>query len=92
MNIDPLSTGGIPLNGAHRSTPQNGEIHSMPGNPRDSLSVERSMAIDNTMSRIPEIRPEVVARGKALLADSNYPGPQITEKIAALIVPFDTSD
>jgi len=49
------------------------------------------MAIDNAMSRIPEIRPDVVERGQALLTDPNYPGPQITEKIAALIVPFDES-
>lgn len=92
MNIDPLSTGGIPLDGAHRSIPQNGETHFKPSDRGDSLSVERSMAIDNAMSRIPEIRPEVVARGKALLADPNYPGSQISERVAALIVPFDTSD
>lgn len=92
MNIDPLSTGGVPLNGAHRSANRNEETHFLPGDRRDSLSVERSMAIDNAISRIPEIRPEMVARGKALLADPNYPGPQISEKIAALIVPFDASN
>ena len=91
MNIDPLSTGGVPLNGAHRSADRNGETHFQPSERRDSISVERSMAIDNAMARIPEVRPEVVARGRALLADPNYPGPQISEKIAALIVPFDSS-
>ncbi len=91
MNIDPLSTGGVPLNGTHRSANRNGETHSLPSDQRDSISVERSMAIDNAMSRIPEIRPDVVERGQALLSDPNYPGPQITEKIAALIVPFDES-
>jgi len=42
------------------------------------------------MARIPEIRPEVVERGRQLLADSNYPGPEIAQEIASLIVPFDT--
>jgi hypothetical protein len=37
----------------------------------------------------PEIRPEVVARGKELLNDPNYPSKEIVDSIAKLIVPFD---
>lgn len=40
----------------------------------------------------PEIRPEVVARGKELLKDPNYPSKEIVDSIAKLIVPFDDED
>lgn len=40
----------------------------------------------------PEIRPEVVARGKELLNDPNYPSKEIVDSIAKLIVPFDDED
>ncbi len=36
----------------------------------------------------PEIRPEVVARGKELLNDPNFPSQEIVDSIAKLIVPF----
>lgn len=40
----------------------------------------------------PEIRPEVVARGKELLNDPNYPSKEIVDSIAKLIVPFDDEE
>jgi len=40
----------------------------------------------------PEIRPEVVAKGKELLNDPNYPSQEIVESIAKLIVPFDDEE
>lgn len=40
----------------------------------------------------PEVRPEVVARGKELLDDPNYPSKEIVDSIAKLIVPFDDED
>jgi hypothetical protein len=40
----------------------------------------------------PEIRPEVVARGKELLNDPNYPSKEIVDSIAKLIVPFDDGE
>lgn len=91
MNIDPLQNSGLPLNGTHSSTQRQGEATFQPGGRPDSLSVERSIAIGNAMAAIPEIRPEVVERGRQLLADPDYPGPEITRRIAALIVPFDES-
>ena len=39
-----------------------------------------------------EIRPEVVAKGKELLNDPNYPSQEIVESIAKLIVPFDDEE
>ncbi len=40
----------------------------------------------------PEIRPEVVAKGKELLNDPNYPSKEIVDSIAKLIVPFDDEE
>lgn len=37
----------------------------------------------------PDIRPEMVARGKELLNDSSFPSKEIVDSIAKLIVPFD---
>lgn len=92
MNIDPLSSSGGPINGAHGSTHRNAEPNIQHGSRPDSLSIERSMRIGLAMGTIPEIRPEVVERGRQLLNDPNYPGPEISHKIASLIVPFDESD
>lgn len=36
----------------------------------------------------PEIRPEVVAKGKELLNDPNFPSQEMINEIAKLIVPF----
>lgn len=36
----------------------------------------------------PEVRPEVVAKGKELLNDPNYPSQEIVNEIAKLITPF----
>ena len=36
----------------------------------------------------PEIRPEMVAKGKELLNDPNFPSKEIVDSIAKLIVPF----
>lgn len=91
MNIDPLKTSGIPVNGTHHAAPRQGETTVRSGARSDSISVDRSISIGNAMAAIPEIRPEMVERGRQLLADPNYPSPEINRKIAALIVPFDES-
>lgn len=92
MNINPLNNSGMPINGARPAGQRQGDPAIEAGaRRRDSISVERSISIDNAMAAIPEIRPEVVERGRQLRADPNYPGPEITRRIAALIVPFDES-
>ena len=37
----------------------------------------------------PEVRPDVVAKGKELLNDPNWPSSEIVDSIAKLITPFD---
>jgi hypothetical protein len=44
-------------------------------------------ALDSLRSQ-PEVRPEMVAKGKELLNDPNYPSKEMMQDIAKLIVPF----
>ena len=34
----------------------------------------------------PEVRPEMIARGRALAADPDYPQPDVINKLASLII------
>jgi len=42
----------------------------------------------DALRKDPEIRPEMVAKGKELLNDPNFPSKEIVDSIAKLIVPF----
>jgi hypothetical protein len=52
----------------------------------DRLSTEDSQRLQAALSQHAEIRPEVVARGRALAADPTYPSPQIIRKISEMIL------
>jgi hypothetical protein len=89
MNIDPLSTSGE-LYRAHLSAREN---EPQPAQSRtqedyDRLSTESSNKVRAALAAMPEVRPEMVERGRALLADPNYPSPQIMRQIASLITPL----
>jgi len=53
---------------------------------RDSLSTDKAAQLQSALATVPEIRPEVVARGQALAADPNYPSAAIIKSVAGLIV------
>ena len=52
-----------------------------PGN-TDQFSAESSAALRVALAKQPEIRPEVVARGRALAADPTYPSTAILSRVA----------
>lgn len=52
----------------------------------DPISLRRVAALLTMLENKPEIRPEVLARGRALAADPNYPPPIIVDKLAGLVV------
>jgi hypothetical protein len=52
----------------------------------DNFSAEQSAALREALARQPDIRPEVVARGRALAADPSYPSPEILRKVSAAIL------
>jgi hypothetical protein len=52
----------------------------------DTLSTSQSATLQAALLRQPEIRPDAVARGKALAADPNYPSAAVIRQISAAIV------
>ena len=52
----------------------------------DNVSTEQAAFLRSELARQPEIRPEVVARAKALADDPNYPSPEICSKVAQQIL------
>lgn len=54
--------------------------------PTDQISIDKGAALRLSLQQAPEIRPEVVERGRALLADPAYPTNEIIRHIGAMIV------
>jgi len=52
----------------------------------DNLSSASTDGLRQALAQTSEIRPEVVAKGKALAVDLNYPPRQIIESLAKLLV------
>ena len=52
----------------------------------DQFSAENSAALKVALTQQPEVRPEVVARGRALAADPSYPSPEILRKVGEAII------
>lgn len=87
MNIDPLDNSGYvqqPRANAQSAARQ----PAAPQQESDRLSAELSEKVRESLSSQPDIRPEVVERGRQLAADPNYPSPEIVRKIASLITPL----
>ncbi len=51
----------------------------------DRLSNSNSQALHDALSNTPEVRPEVVARGKQLVTDPSYPPLEIINRLAQMI-------
>jgi hypothetical protein len=58
---------------------------------RDSLSTEQADQLRAALAQQPEIRPEMLAKGRALAADPNYPPSSIINGLASLLVNSDDS-
>ncbi len=52
----------------------------------EKLSRAQSDSLSAALSNTPEIRPEVVERGRMLAVDLNYPPRQIIEQLSKLII------
>jgi hypothetical protein len=52
----------------------------------DNLSSANTSGLREALAQTSDIRPEVVARGKALAIDPNYPPRQLIESLAKLMV------
>ncbi len=74
----------------HAKAPQAG------GPAADSFSPENTAALKSALQDQPAIRPEVVARGRALAADSSWPTPEILRSVGSTLLaspdPLDQAD
>ena len=52
----------------------------------DQFSADSSAALRVALTQYPEIRPEVVERGKALAADPNYPSAAILRSVGETLM------
>lgn len=52
----------------------------------DSMSTANAAALRSALAAQPEIRPEVVARARALAADPSYPSNAILERVSQQIL------
>jgi hypothetical protein len=54
--------------------------------PIDQIHIDKASALRTSLQQVPEIRPEVVERAKALAADPAYPSDGIISQISKAIV------
>jgi hypothetical protein len=52
----------------------------------DRFNSRQAAALTVALAAQPEIRPEVVARGRELVADPSYPSPEMLRHVAGLLV------
>lgn len=57
------------------------KTHDLPGDRFNDLARSESVA---RLDRLADVRSSVVARGKALIANPNYPGPEIIRQMSLL--------
>ncbi|MBC2605779.1 hypothetical protein [Pelagicoccus albus] len=90
MNIDPQNNANniyaqnLGKTAQTGSAKQAAESGATPATESDMLQLN---ALDALRSE-PEIRPDVVAKGKELLNDPNFPSQEMVNEMAKLIVPF----
>jgi hypothetical protein len=53
---------------------------------RDQFSADHTAALQSALATHPEVRPEMVARGRTLAADPSYPSPAILRKVGEAIM------
>ena len=54
--------------------------------PVDQIHIDKASALRTNLQQVPEVRPEVVERAKALAADPSYPSDGIIHAISRTIV------
>ncbi len=94
MNIDPLKTSSnqaytLQSLGQNQNAAQPAPVAQ---DDSDKLSAEMTDKVRASLAAMPDIRPEMVERGRQLLANPNYPSPEIINSIAGMITPFSAEE
>jgi hypothetical protein len=64
----------------------NASVTRLPREATDQIHIDKTAALRAGLDQVPEIRPEVVARARALAADPSYPSDEIIRHVSSLIV------
>jgi hypothetical protein len=54
--------------------------------PSDQIHIDKAATLRAALQQVPEVRPEVVERARALAADPTYPSDAIVRHVSAAIV------
>lgn len=57
-----------------------------PRPPIDQIHIDKASALRTSLQQVPEVRPEVVERARALATDPAYPSDSIIRQISQVIV------
>lgn len=52
----------------------------------DQISIGTAAKLGEELAKQPEIRPDVVARARALAADPSYPSPEVMRRVGEMIL------
>ncbi len=83
-----ISSASLPDRTARADAP----VAAGPATPRpfaprpDRISTDSAAFLRTALARQPEVRPEVVARARALAADPAYPPPAVLRSVARMIL------
>jgi hypothetical protein len=61
-------------------------VRPAPSDPTDSVSTANADDLRSALASQPEIRPDMVARGRALAADPSYPSAELLKRVAGVIL------
>ena len=76
-----LSTGPIPNADQNQAAARRNSIKPA----ENTMSFERTQALEKTLQETAQVRPEAVARASALAADANYPSDELLNKVAGVL-------
>ena len=79
MQIDPTNHSGSVTGPTGWGTPSAGRLG------RDAALFVGSQALDELLQATPDVRPEMVARGKQLLETTSYPPEETIQRISKLL-------
>lgn len=80
------SSGFLRTDALSQSKGQKTPVAQNQANNSDTLSSANTQSLREALAQTSEIRPQMVARGKALAIDPTYPPRQIIESLAKLFV------
>ena len=81
-----ISSGYVRTDALSTSTGQKTPETKTQADTSDSLSSASTQSLRDALAQTSEVRPQVVARGKALAVDPNYPPREIIESLARLMI------